>query len=184
MTTAQTVMTAEALWRRADDGQRHELIHGELTMMAPAGGGHGEIAFTVGLLLGTHVRAKRLGKVVAAETGFILSRNPDTVRAPDVAFIAKQHVPAGGLPASFIPLAPDIAVEVLSPSDSQLDVEEKIEQWLKAGTALVWVVNPRNKTVTVHQSGRDPRVLRENDLLGGADVCPGFSVQVGDLFES
>jgi Uma2 family endonuclease len=184
MTPATLPMTADDLWRMADDGLRHELIQGELTMMAPAGGGHGEVVFTVGLLLGTHVRANRLGKVVAAETGFIIARDPDTVRAPDVAFIAKQHVPAGGLPANFIPFAPDIAVEVLSPSDSQLDVEEKIEQWIQAGTAMVWVVNPRSKAVTVHMRGRDPRVLRENDLLGGEDVCPGFSVRVGELFES
>jgi Uma2 family endonuclease len=74
-------------------------------------------------------------------------------------------------------------VEVLSPSDTQVDVEEKIEQWLEAGTALVWVINPRGRTVTVHRAGRDPRVLRENDLLGGEDICPGFSVKVSELFE-
>jgi len=152
-------------------------------MMAPAGGGHGEVAHRVGLLLGTHVRAKRLGKVVAAETGFIIARHPDTVRAPDVAFIAKARITPGGLPDNFIPFAPDIAVEVLSPSDLQLDVEEKIAQWLNAGTALVWVVNGRSKTVTVHQSGRDPRVLRANDVLDGAEACPGFAVKVSELFE-
>lgn len=152
-------------------------------MVAPAGGGHGEIASTVCLLLATHVKARRLGKVVTAEAGFIIARNPDTVRAPDVAFIATKHVPVGGLPVGFIPFAPDIAVEVLSPSDAQLDVEEKIAQWLDAGTGLVWIVNPRGKTVTVHKAGRDPRVLRGNDTLSGEDVCPGFSTKVSELFE-
>ena len=151
-------------------------------MMTPAGSEHGKIAASVAILLGSHVRARKLGEVLAAETGFLIARNPDTVRAPDAAFISKDHVPPGGLPKGYAPFAPDIAVEVLSPSDSLLDVEEKIEQWLKAGTALVWVVNPRGRTVTVHRSGRDPRVLRESDALTGEDVCPGFSVQVGELF--
>ncbi len=151
-------------------------------MMTPAGGGHGRVAFTVGFLLGAHVKARRLGEVVAAETGFLIARNPDTVRAPDAAFIAAARVPADGLPAGFIPFAPDIAVEVLSPSDSQLDVEDKIEQWLGAGTAMVWVVNPRGRTVTVHRAGRDPRVLRDSDVLGGEEVCPGFSAKVAELF--
>jgi len=182
MTMTRTSMTADDLWRMPDDGQRHELIRGELTMMTPAGGGHGEIAMRVAFALMTHVKAKQLGTVLAAETGFYIARDPDTVRAPDAAFIARQRVPAAGLPAGFIPFAPDIAVEVLSPSDSQLDVDEKIDQWLAAGTASVWVVNPRGKTVTVHRSGRDPRILREHDVLEGEEVCPGFAVNVAELF--
>lgn len=182
MTTTSAITTADELWRMADDGQRHELIRGELTMMAPAGGGHGEAAMTIGALLTVHVKQRSLGTAVAAETGFILSRNPDTVRAPDAAFIRRARVPAQGLPAGYIPFAPDIAVEVLSPSDTQIEVEEKVEQWLAAGTALVWVVNPRSKTVTVHRAGRDPRVLRENATLEGEDVCPGFAVKVADVF--
>jgi Uma2 family endonuclease len=182
MTTTQTNLTADDLWRMPDDGMRHELIRGELTMMTPAGGGHGKIAMRLGSRLERHVEAKHLGEVVAAETGFIIARNPDTLRAPDAAFISKEHVPAGGLPDGFIPLAPDIAVEVMSPSDSVLDVEEKIEQWLTAGTAMVWVVNPRGRMVTVHRSGRDPRILRGDDRLEGEDVCPGFSVKISELF--
>jgi Uma2 family endonuclease len=183
MTTTQLNMTADDLWRKPDDGLRHELVRGELTTMAPAGGQHGRIAMAVGSTLMAHVRAKKLGAVLAGGTGFVIARDPDTVRAPDVAFISKEHVPAGGLPDGFIPFAPDIAVEVLSPSDAQLDVEEKIEQWLQAGTALVWVINPRGRKVTVHRTGHDPRVLRESDLLSGEDVCPGFSVKVSELFE-
>jgi Uma2 family endonuclease len=175
-------MTADDLWRLPDDGLRHELVRGELTVMTPAGGSHGRIAMKLGRLLGTHVEARQLGEVVAAETGFLIARDPDTVRAPDAAFISKDRVPAGGLPEGYVPLAPDIAVEVLSPSDTHLNVEEKIDQWLQAGAALVWVVNPRGRTVTVHRTGHDPRILREKDVLTGEDVCPGFSVRVADLF--
>ena len=183
MTTTQTqLMTADDLWRMPDDGLRHELVRGELTMMAPAGSEHGEIALNVGAILRAHVKANQLGKVLGAESGFIIGRNPDTVRSPDAAFISKDRVPAGGLPKGYAPFAPDIAVEVLSPGDSQLDVEEKIEEWLKAGAAMVWVINPRGRTVTVHRSGRDPRVLRESDVLSGEDVCQGFSVKVAELF--
>lgn len=184
MTTAvQTMVTAEDLWQMPGNGRGYQLSRGELIMVAPAGGGHGDVAYTVGFLLGMHVRANRLGKMVAAETGFVISRNPDTVRAPDAAFIAKAKIPAEGLPAGYIPFAPDIAVEVLSPSDTQIAVEEKTQQWLDAGTAMVWVVNPRRKTVTVHRAACDPRVLHEGDLLRGDEVCPCFEVKVAELFD-
>lgn len=182
MTTTQVNMTADDLSRMPDDGMCHELVRGELTMMAPAGGEHCGIAGKLSTLLGAHVMAKQLGMLLVAEPGFLLSRNPDTVRVPDAAFIAKERVPAGGLPKGFIPFAPDIAIEVVSPSDSLLDVEEKTEQWLQAGTAMVWIVNPRSRTVTVHRGGRDPRVLRESDMLDGEEVCPGFSVRVAEFF--
>ena len=91
-------------------------------------------------------------------------------------------MPPDGLPEQYLPFAPDIAVEVISVSDKHMDVQDKVEDWLTAGTALVWVVNPGNKTVTVHRTGRDPRVLRENDMLDGEEVCPGFSVKVTELF--
>jgi Uma2 family endonuclease len=184
MTISQNLMTADELWRMPDDGNRRELVNGELNMMAPAGGGHGEIANTIAYLLTAHVKAKKLGTIVAAETGFVLSRDPDTVRAPDAAFISKSRIPPNGLPINFIPFAPDIAVEVLSPSDSHLDVDEKIEQWINAGTALVWIVNPRSKTVSVYQKGRDPHILRNDDVLEGLEICPGFSVKVSEIFEN
>ncbi|MFB3891246.1 MAG: Uma2 family endonuclease [Phycisphaerae bacterium] len=183
MSTTQVKMTAEELWRMPDDGMRHELVRGELTMMTPAGGEHCDIAGNIFYFLKAHVRANKLGRVLTNDPGFIIARNPDTVLAPDIAFISKARVPAGGVPKAFISFPPDIAVEVISPSDSLLDVDEKIEQWLTAGTAMVWIVNPRSRTVTVHRAGRDPRVLRENDVLSGEDVCQGFSVKVSEIFE-
>jgi len=120
--------------------------------------------------------------VFAAETGFVLSRDPDTVRAPDVAFVSRQRIPASGIPDSYISAAPDLAVEVLSPDDRQVEVEEKIQQWLDAGTKAVWIVNPRRRTVTIHRAGADPRVLRESDTLPGDDVVPGFELKVAEIF--
>jgi len=182
MTTTHTrLLSADDLWRMPDDGNRHELIRGELIVMTPASGDHGRIAMKLAFALELHARARQLGDVLAAETGFLLSRNPDTVRAPDAAFISKGRIPADGLPR-FVPFAPDIAVEVLSPGDAQVEVEEKTEQWLQAGTAMVWVVNPRGRTITIHRKGRDPRVLRQNDTLDGEDICPGFSLRVAEIF--
>lgn len=178
-----TLITAEQLFATPDDGQRRELTDGELVMMAPASGGHGEIASALGSWLYMHVRSHGLGKVYAAETGFILSRNPDTVLAPDVAFVSRERLPAGGLPyRGFVPFAPDLAAEVLSPDDRQVDVEEKIQRWLDAGTKAVWIINPQRRTVTVHRSSRDPRMLREADVLLGEDVVPGFELKVAELF--
>lgn len=138
----------------------------------------------LGSRLDSHVEKHALGVVLAAETGFIISRNPDTVRAPNAAFIAQARLLKEGLPQSFIPFAPDLAIEVLSPGDSQIDTEEKIQQWLNAGTTLVWVVNPRGRTVTIHKQNSDPRVLRESDTLCGENVCPGFALKVADILAS
>ena len=182
MPTTQTNMTAEDLFWLPEDHQSHELVRGQLTTTPFADSMHGVVALKMGSALYTHVKAKGLGEALAARTGFILARNPDTVRAPDVAFISTTRIPAGGLPDGYVPFAPNIAAEVASISDKYMDVIDKIEDWLSAGTALVWVLNPRKKTVTVHRTGRDPRVLREKDTLEGEEVCPGFAVKVSALF--
>ena len=178
----QTLMTAEQFWLLPDNGQRRELVKGEVAMVAPAGGGHGQVAMQLSWRLAAHVETRKLGKVLAAETGFVLSRNPDTVRAPDCAFISSERMPAGGLPQTFIPFAPDLAVEVLSPNDTQMEIEEKVQEWLDAGTKLVWVLNPRRKTLVVHRPDANPQVLRESDTLMGEDVVDGFSVPVAQIF--
>lgn len=181
-TTSPRLLTADDLWRMPAGDQRRELVRGELRMMAPAGGEHGAITMRVGRLLANTVEQRKLGIVCAAETGFILSRDPDLVRAPDVAFVRATKVPRSGPPQSFWPFAPDLAVEVVSPADALEQVEEKVDDYLAAGTSAVWVVNPRRRSVTIHRPGQNPIVLREADTLDGGDVVPGFACQVAEIF--
>ncbi|MHC4550636.1 MAG: Uma2 family endonuclease [Planctomycetota bacterium] len=173
------ITTAEQLLRAGDLG-RCELIRGELRMMIPAGGEHGRITGKLTCRLGSHVMSKQLGTFYAAETGFILARDPDTVRAPDFAFTRSGRDAAEV--RGFVPGAPDLAVEVLSPDDRPGYVREKVAEWLEAGTRAVWVVDPRARTVTVHEPGRPPSVFGEADRVPGGDLLPGFALAVRDVF--
>ncbi len=181
--TIQTGMTAEELWRLPDDGHRTELVNGELIRMTPAGAVHGGVSFRFAGALAVYLRSHPIGVGCIADTGFILARNPDTVRAPDTAFVAKERLPGGKLPRGFAPFAPDLAVEVLSPDDRASEVNEKIEQYLEAGTRLVVVADPKRRSVTVHRPGGEARRLGPEDVLDGGDVLPGFSIRVAELFE-
>ena len=182
MTTQTRPITADDLLRMPDDGFRYELVEGNLREMAPAGHQHGRIAINVSMPLAQHVKANNLGVVYAAETGFKLASNPDTVRAPDVAFVRRERVESVGDSEGFWPGAPDLAVEVVSPGDSYTDVEEKVFDWLDAGTRLVIVANPRKRLVTVYRSLTEVVVLTEADVLDGGDVVPGFTMPVKDIF--
>lgn len=183
-TTITQLLTADELFAMPDDGFRSELIKGELIRMSPAGDLHGEVTVRITGPLFTHVSAHNLGKVYAAETGFLITQNPDTVRAPDVAFVSRQRIEAAGQVRSFRTGAPDLAVEVLSPGDSVSYVEGKVTEWLDAGSRMVWVVSPKLRTVTVYRSVTDIIILTEKDTLEGADVVPGFQIAVADLFQS
>ncbi|MCI0401692.1 MAG: Uma2 family endonuclease [Gammaproteobacteria bacterium] len=179
--TAQ-VITAEDLLRMPNDGLRYELIRGELRKMSPAGYKHGRVVINVTTPLDQYVRAHNLGVVFAAETGFKLASNPDHVRAPDVAFIRRERVEQSGEVEGYWPGAPDLAVEVVSPGDSYTEVEDKVFDWLEAGTRMVIVVNPRKRAVTIYRSLTDVVVLAENDMLEGGDMVPGWTIPVKDLF--
>ncbi len=181
-TPAGRAMTAEELFRLPDDGWRHALVRGELQKMTPAGFRHGAVIMNVAVPLGQHVKARRLGVVCGAETGFVLARRPDTVLAPDIAFVRQQRIPAGGLPVSFWEGAPDLAVEVTSPGDTRSEVMEKVKAWLSAGTRVVWVVAPAHATVTVHEPGAPARLLSTSDVLDGAPLLPGFRLPIADIF--
>ena len=122
-----------------------------------------------------------LGTVLGAETGFTLSRDPDTVRVPDIAFIRRDRLPVE-LPEGYWPAAPDLAVEVVSPNDTIREVDEKAKAWLAAGTMMVWVVNPAWHTVTVYRSATDIKTLTEDDELTGDDVLPGFRCRIAEIF--
>lgn len=176
-------ITAEDVFWMNHGNQRFELIAGELRNMSPAGFQHGAVT---GLLHGwliQHVTDHGLGIVLTAETGFILSRNPDTVRGPDVGFVSRERIERIGIPQQFFPEAPDLAVEVVSPGDTVSEVEAKTEDWLNGGTRLLWIVSPRRRTITVHRSLTNIVVLTEDDTLDGGDVVPGFACRVGDLFQ-
>ncbi len=180
--TTQTLVTAEELLRMPDDGKRYELIEGALIEMAPAGLRHGEIAATVVIVLGHYVRQNDLGTIFAAETGFLLRYDPDTVRAPDAAFIAKDRLPSEGVPIGYFDTIPDLVVEVVSPNDRAGEVQAKIKQWIEHGVKLVWLVHPERRSITVYRSVRDVQVLHEGDTLNGDPVIPGFSCSVTEIF--
>lgn len=152
-------------------------------MMTPAGYEHGEIVANVTRLLANFVKAQGLGRVTGAETGFQIGHDPDTVRAPDSAFIRADRVPAKR-PRGFFDGPPDLAVEVLSPNDRPGEVLAKVRDWLQAGCRAVWVVDPQTETVSVHRSRHETMVLGAGDTLAGGDLLPGFSVPVVEIFAS
>ena len=185
MSSAITKLTtADELLAMPDDGYRYELIEGELIRMSPAGDEHGWIIMRISSPLFVHVEAHSLGKVYGAETGFLIQQNPDTVRAPDVAFVRKERVDATGRITGYRTGAPDLAVEVNSPSDRKREIHNKVTEWLAAGSRLVWVVDPKTRTITVYRSLSDVETLSEKDLLEGEGVVPGFRIEVVKIFDS
>lgn len=180
MPVTHRTVTADELFRLPDDGYRYELVRGELRKMTPAGFDHGAIIMNLAAPLGQHVKSHGVGVVCGAETGFRLASDPDTVLAPDIAFVRRERIPAAGRPSGFWLGAPDLAVEVLSPSDAVFAVDEKVAAWLAAGAAAVWVVTRR--TVTVHRVAGETRILSESDTLDGEELVPGFRLRVADVF--
>ena len=183
MVTTTRPVTAEELLRMPDDGFRYELVRGELRKMPPAGQTHGEYAMSIAASLASYVKAQGLGKVYAAETGFLLESNPDHVRAPDAAFVSNDRLKQMGESTGFARGAPDLAVEIISPSDRYTEVDEKVADWLEAGTLAVVIVNPRNRTVKVHRSRTDISVLEESDTLDVSEIVPGWRMPIRDIFE-
>lgn len=182
MAASTAIVDAQRLLGMADDGQRYELVEGVLRMMSPAGGRHGRVAHSLGLLVGAHVRARQLGIVYAAETGFLLARDPDTVRAPDIAFVSQARAVAIDEDSGFVTVIPDLVGEVVSPRDSFSEVEEKVLGWLAAGTRLVVVVDPSTRTVHAYRRSDRVVVCREDESLDASDVVPGLMIAVADLF--
>jgi Uma2 family endonuclease len=171
------IQTAAELLAATDIG-RCELVRGELTVMNAAGGRHGRIAMRLGHAIFDFVERHELGEVLAAETGFFLARDPDTVRAPDVSFVRSGRDIGQG----FVEGAPNLAVEVLSPSDRPGYVREKVAEWLEAGAEAVWVVDPQERTVTAHVAVGEPHLFRDRDVLDGDLVLPGFELALSRLF--
>ena len=181
MRTLKELFTAEDLERLPSDGKRLELVKGKVYEMALAGGRHGNAAMNIGTLLNVHVRTNNLGRVFAAETGFIVGRNPDTVRAPDAAFVSLGRLDSADIPEGFLAIIPDLIVEVVSPGDTRREVEEKVHDWLTTGVRLAWVIYPATRSATVYHHLNDGSNIMEDDILDGEDVVPGFTCRVGDL---
>jgi len=163
---------------------RTELIAGRLIEMEPAGGVHGVVAAQICGLLTLHVLPRGLGKVFGAETGYLLARDPDTVRAPDASFLSWERIDAmGGIPAGYLPGAPDLAFEVVSPGDRTAEVESKTRTWLAAGAKAVVVVEPRQRTAAVHRPDASTRTHGGSDTLGLDDVLAGFNPTLAAIFD-
>jgi Uma2 family endonuclease len=178
----KTLITAEEFLGLADGTKLQELVRGEVIELGPAGKESSRVAMRLAMRLARHVEAQRLGEVLGSEAGYVLSRDPDTVRAPDVSFLSRASLQREHNPYAFFPGPPDLAVEVVSPSDRLTELELKVQEYLAAGTRMVWVVLPKTKTVYAHRSPNEVERLRVGDVLTGDPVIPGFAVPVEEIF--
>jgi Uma2 family endonuclease len=165
------MMPLEGVW---------ELVDGEPIEMTPTAGRSGWISNTIAHALTNHVRSTKLAWVFSAETGFVLFSDRQTVRSPDVALVLRERLESP--PDSFVPLAPDLAVEVLSPTDRMAEALGKVAMYLEAGVRLVWLVDPESRTVNVFTRDKAPRMLKEGDTLSGDTVLPGFALPISEIF--
>ena len=177
----KALITVEELEQLPEDDYRYELVEGELIRMSPTKPTHGKIAMKIARILGNYIEAKGLGEIYGTDVGFIIKRDPDTVRAPDIAFVSRERIPED-LGEAFFPYAPDLAVEILSPDESAMEVQDRVENYFQGGSKMVWIVNPKTRTVTVYRSLTDIQVLAANDQLTGNDLILGLSFQVASIF--
>lgn len=176
-------VTADEFMQMPDDGYRYDLVQGRLIRMSHPSPRHGLVCTELGVALHRFVKKHELGIAFANAVGFKLTSDPDTVRGPDVAFLRRERIPPSGLPDVYWPGAPDLAVEVRSKNDRWSKVMEKVDEYLRYGTQLVWVIDPKKQEVVVYRSGAKPVTLTREDDLDGGDVVPGFRFPVRRLFE-
>ena len=175
------VVTIDEMYHMPRDGQKYELIGGEVKV-SPAGMNHELIGGELYFLLRLYLQKHKIGRLFTSSVGFLLP-NGDLV-SPDVSFVRTERLPDGKVPDTFGNMAPDLAVEIVSPFDRLTEVEDKAELYLSNGTLLVWVITPRTRRATVYRSGQQSRVLQPTDALDGEDVLPGFSCIVNALFDT
>jgi len=175
-------MTADELWAIGDDGFRYDLIEGELYRMSPASPKHGKFAARVARHMDAFVDERAIGEVFGAESGFKLARDPDTVLAPDAAYVRADKIPPEDQQDGFWEVIPDLVVEVISPSDTVRYVVDKVAAYLDAGVAVVITLDPKRRSASVHTADGVTRTLRESDTLEVPDVLPGFSLPVSEIF--
>lgn len=182
--TATKLMTAEDLWELPEaPGKRFELANGELVEMPTASHYHNLIVFLIGRLIESFAAERNLGYTFVDGVSFVLRRDPDDVRGPDVSFLAKDRVTSLDMLLRPWEGAPDLAVEIISASDGATDIHEKITAYQAAGTRLIWVVWPDTRSVTTYDARGTISELQSGDVLDGGDVLPGFAVTVARLFE-
>ena len=178
---ATDLMTADDLLRMPDDGNQYELVKGKLVCMSASSSRPAIVAANVTISAGSFIRQNRLGACGGADWGFRLSSNPDTVRAPDFAFVRAERIPASGIPDGFWEGAPDLAVEIISPSNRFSDMMRKAIEYLEAGTRLVWIIDPEDRSATIlHPDGRPIRI-DEDGVLDGEDILAGFVLPLRDV---
>ena len=178
----QRLLTAEEFAALPREGLRTELVRGEVRAMAPAFDDHGEVAMMIGILIGQHVLAHGLGRLYAAETGFLIARDPDTVRAPDLAFIRQERVPPRLGAPGWVREVPDLVAEVVSSGDRVAEIAEKAQMWLDAGVRVVLVVWPARRVIEVHQPDESVLTLGACDTLEGYSVVEGLALPVAQIF--
>ncbi|MGB3305540.1 MAG: Uma2 family endonuclease [Thermomicrobiales bacterium] len=180
----EQLVTPEELWEMPDvPGKRRELVNGAVVEAPGAGALHAMIAFALARLLESFVHQHDLGVVMPDGLAYVLRRQPDQLRIPDVSFIAWDLVPDEGIPEGFWEGAPTLAVEVVSPNDRADDIHARVQDYLEAGSRQVWMLWPRRQSVSVYAPGVDTRELGPDALLDGRDILPGFHVRVADLFD-
>ncbi len=177
------LLTLEEFERLPDeDPYKLELVRGRVVREPPPGAHHGWFVWKLSAALHGYVEAHAIG-IVVNETGFLLSVDPPTVREPDLAVIRVENLPRESLPEGWWTRAPDLAIEVLSPSNSAIEMQEKVFDYLSAGTCLVWVVDPHNRTVSVYGPGHETHLVTIGEYLEGGDALPGFRLALAGLFE-
>ena len=181
------IMTAEEFFD-SPYAESCELVRGKVVpkggkfeLIMPTGAKHGAVTDELETRLSNFVRENKLGKVFAAETGFVLTQG--TVRGIDISFVGKEKIAEFGIPDTFFPVAPDLAVEVISPGNTSDEIQSKIEQYLSAGTKLIWIVYPKQKMIHVHRQSNLIKVLRELDELDGEDILPNFRCKLSEIFD-
>ena len=174
------LITAEELLN-SPDPRRYELVRGVPRVSEPPGGVHGRLAIKLGARLDEHVTRLGLGTVLV-EAGYVLKREPDTVRGQDVSFVSAARLPPDRIPEQFISGPPDLAIEILSPGDHWAEIEEKVADYLAGGARRVWLVDPRARRLIVRYPDRPSRVLADSDIFDGEDVVPGFTLDLAKLF--
>jgi len=182
MAIAKKLITAEEFEKLPDDGKLYELIDGELREMSPLTMWQGEVEVNLAMRLHTHVRGCALGCVSIGKVTFIVRRNPDRVRAADIAFIRRERVPPPEARQHMMEVIPDLVVEILSEHDTIEEVNDKIDAWLNAGVQMLWIVDPFRRTVTIYQPGHDPTLLGGHGILEGDPIIPGFRCPVAEIF--